>query len=72
LSSNGRDTMLLADGENNSPKSRNVYIGQWDSIKEKKVWAFMEGDGDVLPAERAVKGSLHVDQQKKKLTLNAK
>jgi hypothetical protein len=59
--SNDQDTMFMADGENNSPKSRNMYVGQWDSIKEKMVWAFMEGEGDMLTAERAVKGSLHVE-----------
>jgi hypothetical protein len=69
--SKDRDTLFMAEGENNSPKSRNVYVGQWDSIKEKMVWAFMEGDGNLLSAEGAVQESHHVEQQKHELAASA-
>jgi hypothetical protein len=70
--SNGRDSGFNAEEKKNFPKAKNVYLGQWDSIKEKMVWAFMEGDEDMQHDGNAGRGNLHVVQQKQNMANNGK
>jgi hypothetical protein len=70
--SNGQDSGFNVVEKNNSPKTKNVYIGQWDSIKEKMVWAFMEGDEEKQHDGTAGRGRLHVVQQKQNMAINEK
>jgi hypothetical protein len=72
VDSNGGDSVINAEEERSTQKAKNVYVGQWDSIKEKMVWAYMEGDGETLHGKSLVKGSLHVAQKQNFVELNGK
>jgi hypothetical protein len=55
VDSNGGDYGFNAEEEKTIQKAKNVYVGQWDSIKEKMVWAYLEGDEELLHGGSHVK-----------------
>jgi hypothetical protein len=56
-----------AEKKTNSHKAKSIYVGQWDSIKEKMVWESMEKDTGQHGTKGVVIGGGHVGQLSKKL-----
>jgi hypothetical protein len=53
---------LHVEEDSNSKKARSIYVGQWDSIKEKMVWESMEKNKGLQGIDGAVMEGLHVGQ----------
>ena len=56
---------FVINGENGSNKARNIYVGQWDSIKERMVWESMDRDGGLHGLDGLATWSLHVEKLKR-------
>ncbi|KAE8055722.1 hypothetical protein FH972_012544 [Carpinus fangiana] len=53
---------IHVEEDTKSQKARSIYVGQWDSIKEKMVWESMEKNKGRQGIDGAVMEGLHVGQ----------
>ncbi|KAE8076803.1 hypothetical protein FH972_015428 [Carpinus fangiana] len=70
--SGGDDSNMVFNEKILTPKGSNIYVGQWDSIKEKMTWQAVEKGAEVVGKFNLESSINHVEVRSPKIMTDKK